>query len=95
MGQRVGMIVPREDGGLVWAGDHGIYFLDEFTGESTPVTDPEPEKENNRFNDGKCSPDGRFFAGTISLKKVEGDATLYRLDADHSLHTAFHRGNKL
>lgn len=89
VGQRVGTIVPREDGGLVWAGDNGLYFLDEFSGESTPITDPEPDKENNRFNDGKCSPDGRFFAGTISLKKVEGDATLYRLDPDHSLHTAF------
>jgi len=89
VGQRVGTVVPREDGGLVWAGDNGFYFLDEFSGESTPITDPEPEKENNRFNDGKCSPDGRFFAGTISLKKVEGDATLYALDADQNLTTAY------
>lgn len=89
VGQRVGLVVPREDGGLVWAGDNGLYFLDEFSSESTHITDPEADKENNRFNDGKCSPDGRLFAGTISLKKVEGDATLYRLDEDKSLHTAF------
>ncbi len=88
VGQRVGTVVPREEGGLVWAGDNGLYFLNEFTGESTPITDPEPDKENNRFNDGKCSPDGRLFAGTISLKKVTGDASLYRLDPDHTLHTA-------
>ena len=89
VGERVGTIVPREDGGLLWAGDNGLYFLDEFSGESSKITDPEPDKENNRFNDGKCSPDGRFFAGTISLKKKEGDATLYRLDTDQTLHTAF------
>jgi len=88
VGERVGTVVPREEGGLVWAGDNGLSFLDEFTGISTHITDPEPDKENNRFNDGKCSPDGRFFAGTISLKKVEGDATLYRLDADQTIHTA-------
>ncbi len=89
VGQRVGTVVPRSDGGLVWAGDDGFYFLDEFTGESTPITDPEPEKENNRFNDGKCSPEGRFFAGTISLKKVEGDAKLYALDAEQNLSVAY------
>ena len=44
---------------------------------------------DNRFNDGKCSPDGRFFAGTISLAKKTGTARLYRLDPDLSVHEAF------
>ena len=69
VGQRVGTVVPRESGGLVIAGDHGLYFLDEETGALTAIADPEPDKPDNRFNDGKCSPDGRFFAGTISLVK--------------------------
>lgn len=89
VGQRVGTVVPRESGGLVIAGDHGLYFLDEETGEISPIADPEPDKPDNRFNDGKCSPDGRFFAGTISLVKKTGDAKLYRLDPDLSLHEAF------
>lgn len=89
VGQRVGTVVPREAGGLVIAGDHGLFFLDEETGELTPIADPEPDKPDNRFNDGKCSPDGRFFAGTISLVKKTGDARLYRLDPDLSLHEAF------
>jgi len=89
IGERVGTVVPRRKGGLVIAGDSGISFLDPETGEIEPVADPEPEKSDNRFNDGKCSPDGRFFAGTISLKKVQGDAALYRLDADGSLALAF------
>ncbi len=86
---RVGTIVPRSKGGFVVAGDNGIYLLDEKSGQTTFVADPEPNKKDNRFNDGKCSPDGRFFAGTISLVKNQGDASLYRLDSDLSLHTAF------
>lgn len=89
VGQRVGTVVPREAGGLVIAGDHGLLFLDEETGALTPITDPEPDKPDNRFNDGKCSPDGRFFAGTISLVKKTGDARLYRLDPDLSLQEVF------
>ncbi len=88
IGQRVGTVVPRESGGLVIAGDHGIYLLDTETGALTHVTDPEQDQPDNRFNDGKCSPDGRFFAGTISLVK-RTDAKLYRLDPDLTLHEAF------
>jgi sugar lactone lactonase YvrE len=89
VGQRVGTVVPRESGGLVIAGDHGLSFLDPETGTLTPIADPEADKPDNRFNDGKCSPDGRFFAGTISLAKKTGDAKLYRLDPDLTLHEAF------
>lgn len=90
VGQRVGTVVPRESGGLVIGGDTGLLFLDEETGVLTPIADPEPDKRpDNRFNDGKCSPDGRFFAGTISLVKKTGDAMLYRLDPDLTLHEAF------
>lgn len=89
IGERVGTVVPRESGGLVVAGDNGLYFLDTETGKLAKIVDPEPDKGDNRFNDGKCSPDGRFFAGTISLVKKTGDAKLYRLDPDLTLHEAF------
>jgi len=89
VGERVGTVVPRESGGLVIAGDNGLHLLDEETGDLTAIADPEPDKPDNRFNDGKCSPDGRFFAGTISLVKKTGDARLYRLDPDLTLHEAF------
>ena len=89
VGQRVGTVVPRESGGLVIAGDHGFAFLDEESGALTPIADPEQDKSDNRFNDGKCSPDGRFFAGSISLRKKTGDAKLYHLDPDLAVHEAF------
>ena len=88
-GQRVGTVVPRARGGLVIAGDHGFAFLDEETGALTPVADPESHLPDNRFNDGKCSPDGRFFAGTLNLAKQPNAAKLYRLDPDLTVHEAF------
>lgn len=88
-GVRVGTVVPRESGGLLCAGDHGLFFLDESDGRMTPLADPEAHLPDNRFNDGKCSPDGRFFAGSISLVKSLGTARLYRFDPDLSLHEAF------
>lgn len=89
VGQRVGTVVPRQSGGLVIAGDHGFSFLDPESGEVRPIADPEPDIPENRFNDGKCAPDGRFFAGSISLIKKAGGARLYRLDPDLSVHEVF------
>ncbi len=82
VGQRVGCALPRRDGRLLCAGDHGFFNLDPAGGACEPLADPEADKPDNRFNDGKCSPDGRAFAGTISLKRVTGAAALYRMDPD-------------
>ncbi len=82
-GERVGTVVPRASGGLVIAGDLGFSLFDPQTGKKKQVADPEAEKRpENRFNDGKCDPAGRFWAGTISTVKKTGNAALYRLDAD-------------
>lgn len=90
---RIGTVVPRSsagpEGDLLIAGDKGIHFFNQQNSMSTPISDPEAHIIDNRFNDGKCSPDGRFFAGTISMIKKTGAATLYRLDADLSLQPAF------
>lgn len=67
VGQRVGTVVPRASGGLVWAGDEGIFSLDEGSGQSALICNPEAGIQTNRFNDGKCDPAGRFWAGTMHL----------------------------
>ncbi|MEC8405058.1 MAG: SMP-30/gluconolactonase/LRE family protein, partial [Verrucomicrobiota bacterium] len=57
-----------------------------LTGVKNTFADPEVAKRaTNRFNDGKCDPAGRFWAGTISLIKNTGDAALYMLDTDNQL----------
>lgn len=88
VGQRVGTVVPRAAGGLLWAGDNGFFFLDEATGLSTPIADPEPDMPDNRFNDGKCDPAGRLWAGTICLKK-RPEASLYCLHTNLTVEKKF------
>lgn len=88
VGERVGTVVPRAKGGLVWAGDHGFFFLDEESSISTPIADPEPGMRDNRFNDGKCDPTGRLWAGTICLKK-RPEAALYCLNTNLNVTRKF------
>jgi len=82
IGQYVGAAVVRENGGLLLALYHGFYFYDLETKQLTVVEDPEADLSTNRFNDGKCAPKGRFWAGTMVLEGDIGDASLYRMDHD-------------
>lgn len=90
VGERVGTVVPRAKGGFVIAGDNGFSFVAAADGRLTRIADPEPDKKpDNRFNDGKCDPAGRFWAGTISTVKKTGDAALYMLDTDGDVHLKY------
>lgn len=86
IGQRVGTVVPRASGGLMLAVEHGFASYDPATRSLTMLADPEAHLPGNRFNDGKCDPAGRFWAGT--LQSVEQDmtaGTLYCLNPDGSV----------
>ncbi|ADE54563.1 SMP-30/gluconolactonase/LRE family protein [Coraliomargarita akajimensis] len=86
IGERIGTVVPTECGSLLYAGDTGIIRFDPQTGNKAPLGDPEAElRSTNRFNDGKCDPAGRFWAGSISLVKDPGTAKLYCLEANGEL----------
>lgn len=80
--QMPGAVAPStKPGKLIGALQHGFYSVDFDTSLITPIFDPEEHKPNNRFNDGKCDPAGRFWAGTISLTREPEDAALYCLDS--------------
>jgi sugar lactone lactonase YvrE len=87
IGERIGTIVPSEDDDeVIYAGDTGYVRFNLKTGSKTALADPEVSmRGKNRFNDGKCDPAGRFWAGTISMIKDTGSANLYCLDTDGSL----------
>lgn len=65
---------------------HGFYRLNMDDGSLEAVGDPESDLPDNRFNDGKCDPAGRFWAGTMSLKGEEGTGSLYMLDTEGKIH---------
>ena len=86
IGERIGTVVPSHKGDLICAGDSGIYRFNPELNTKTNLADPERDKRpDNRFNDGKCDPSGRFWAGTISMIKRKGDANLYQLDNSGNL----------
>jgi sugar lactone lactonase YvrE len=86
VGQYVGTVVPRQSGGLMLALHHGFASLDLETEQVEVVADPEQHLPGNRFNDGKCDLAGRFWAGTLALESTPEVASLYRLDADLTVH---------
>ena len=84
--QAVGTVVVRQSGGLVVALHNGFAHLDLTSEKITPLgTDPERSIPGNRFNDGKCDPAGRLWAGTMEFKGAKGEGALYCLDTDHSV----------
>ena len=83
--EEVGAAVVREAGGLVLALKSGFHFFDPLSGKLEHITDPEAGVEDNRFNDGKCDPRGRFWAGTMHHPETESErGSLYSLEIDHS-----------
>lgn len=87
--EQVGSFVLRDQGGLVVALRSGFHFLDFDTAALTPIVDPEADKPDNRFNDGRCGPDGRFWAGTMRDPQdaAQRSGALYCLDTDLSWRT--------
>lgn len=83
IGEDVGCLAVREQGGLVLATRSGFHFFDPESGEKAAIGDPEAEKAESRFNDGATDPRGRFWAGTM---KDRGERTstssFWRLDPD-------------
>jgi sugar lactone lactonase YvrE len=86
VGEMVGTVVPRASGGLMLAVERGFASLDLNTEQLALVAAPEPRRPDLRFNDGKCDPAGRFWAGTMGKHAiVPGVGTLYCLDAEHGV----------
>jgi L-arabinonolactonase len=86
VGEPLGCLALREQGGLLLALQSGFWFFDPKTGQKQQLVDPEADKPLNRFNDGTTDPRGRFWAGTM---KNQGDpeptGAFYRLDPDLSV----------
>jgi sugar lactone lactonase YvrE len=78
--EMVGVVVERARGGLAIGLKSGFAGLDFASGRIERWCAPEPDRPQNRLNDGKCDPSGRFWAGSESNDKTGG---FHRLDADH------------
>ena len=76
----IGAIAPRAAGGFIAALQDGFWILDD--GPPRRLATVPEAGPHLRFNDGKCDPAGRFWAGTMAYSEVAGGGSLYRLDPD-------------
>ena len=77
--QRIGCLSTRMNGSLLLGLERGFATLDIESEKIDYLVDPENHLPRNRFNDGKCDPQGRFWAGTMSLDKKKEAGSLYCL----------------
>ncbi len=82
VGENIGTVVLTANDKLLLALRSGFAWLDPETGSVTWISNPESDKPHTRFNDGKCDPRGRFWAGTMVENSMTGDGALYCLDTD-------------
>ena len=83
--QMIGAMAICKNGRFIAALKNGFGFIDRDSGAVSMITNPEPELPGNRFNDGKCGPDGRFWAGTMSHTDEPQKGSFYLLDKDLSV----------
>jgi len=83
-----GAVVPRKAGGLVLALEDGIQLFNTETRTFKKIADPEEDRPETRYNDGKCDPAGRFWIGTMGRNGDAGLGSLYRLDAEGRIERA-------
>jgi sugar lactone lactonase YvrE len=79
----VGSFGLCEDGRAIVALKTGVHFFDLATGRLEFFVHPEPDKPDNRLNDGKVGPDGCFWVGSMDDRpQREPVAALYRINPD-------------
>lgn len=74
----ISAVAERRDApGLIVAMRRSIAFFDPASGTLQVLHTPEPHLQDNRFNDGKCDAQGRFWAGTMHLGCTEESGSVY------------------
>ena len=79
----VSAVAERRDGaGLALTLRRGLVLFDPETGHVERRPEPEPERTGNRFNDGKCDAQGRFWGGSMDFDCSAPTGALYCFGAD-------------
>ncbi len=78
---RIGTVVPSEDKNkAIVALEDGIYVVNTKTKELSLLSDVESDMTENRFNDGKCDPNGNLWVGSMHLAQNKPNANLYKIN---------------
>lgn len=80
------VVRARDAGGYVVAGERGFALLDSDWNRVGTVQ--AFDSSSVRMNEGGIDPQGRFYCGSMAYDLSSGGGTLYRLDADLTVHEA-------
>jgi sugar lactone lactonase YvrE len=83
-GESVSAVALNSKGKLLAALQHGFAFIDLTDGSKEWINNPVEDVPGNRFNDGKCDPSGRFWAGTMNMQGAKNAGNVYTLETDGS-----------
>ncbi len=75
-----GCIVKRADGGFIAGTNAGLVYLDAGLKVPEIFAIPEPDLPDNRFNDGKCDRQGRFWVGSTDANEIDPSGSLYHVN---------------
>lgn len=81
LSDRVGAIIPRARGGYVLLAKSGVHTGDFPFDVLARVCHPDADLPDNRFNDAKCDPSGRLWAGSMDDNEQQASGRLYRFDS--------------
>jgi sugar lactone lactonase YvrE len=81
MPESIGCFALRVAGGFVVALRGGIWLAREDGTLTRKLADAPYDPAHHRFNDGRCDPRGRFFAGTMNERRDAPTGELLRIDA--------------
>jgi len=76
----VGCLASCKSGGLILTKRFSFWTFEPDSAQLTFLSALENEPSNNRFNDGKCDPRGRFLAGTMDMGEKDPNGSLYSFD---------------
>jgi D-xylonolactonase len=76
--EQIGFIVPAEGGGFVAGLQSGLHRFDPASGAFTLLAEVEPDRPDNRLNDGVVDPAGRLWFGTMDNGERAKTGAFYR-----------------
>jgi sugar lactone lactonase YvrE len=83
MPESIGCFALRSQGGFVVALRGGIWLAGPDGTLERKIADAPYDPAHHRFNDGRCDPQGRFWAGSMNEQRDADSAALVRVDRDH------------
>lgn len=80
MPSAIGTVVPYTGKEALVALVDGVYKVDLQSGELNVLSDVESNMSWNRFNDGKCDPNGNFWVGSMYYDQNKPLASVYKIE---------------